>query len=639
MIRSTLFIPADGDSTAGYCYAERARSGGGLFVVLQDLPARAGGARDGFLRAAYRAIVARYQSAERPETPIALLRGVVLALDGAARQVETRVDDFRGLGVHVLVVDGARAYLLCGRDAPPRVRISGVMLPLAAGVAGAVEVGIETARSQHDLFAQSLTDSLALYRFDLGTVPEAGLEFFLGGLAEDAAAVMDALEVDRGPAARVTLERAAGAVLYVACRPVTQATVVAGGNVAAKRPAPWAAGRRVGLAVGVVVVAAVAFFALRGVWQHPSGDGSAQEARATRERAEPQDVRSEPEASVGSATELAAVTPEAAPDAPARGFAEVWQRAYREAVTSSPVAAEGTIVFGARDGHVYALEPSNGETVWTHNAGSGIGASPVVTGDAVVVCDYAGNVYRLGRADGKTAWKRALQEKIVSSPVVTGERVFVGTVKGNVYALSRDTGRVLWKFRTRGQIRGSLAATRGLVLVPSHDGRLYAIVENTGARAWAVPLGGPVSSSPATDGERVYVGTASGSVLALDVATGKQRWSFSTGAAVNAWLRVADGRVYAGSGDRSLYCIAAANGDLLWKYRTSGVILSRPGINGDRVVVTSYDGAVYCIDAATGQLEGRFDTAEAIFSSPLVLGDRVYFGNNAGRFYGLDLPH
>ncbi len=640
MIRPTLFIPASGDATAGYCYAERARSGGGLFMVLQDLPPRAGASRDGFLRAAYRSIVARYQSAQRPETPATLLRGVVLALDDAARQVDTRVDDFRGLGIYVLVIDGRQVYLLCGRDLPARVRTAGVLLPVAGGTAGAEELSIETARSQHDLFSQSLTDSLALFRFDLAAAVQPGLEFFLGGLADDAAAVMDALEVERGGGGRVMLERSSGALLHVVCgvAPGREASAQAGAAVGVRGAAMYPAARRAALALSVVVVLAGGYFGVRAVRGRLAGDGTAREARATQERTHPQNVRNEPEPAPGDAQQLAAVTREETQSTPVRGFAEAWRQTYREAVTSSPAAAEGAVVFGARDGKVYALEPATGATLWTHHAAGGVGASPVVTGDAVIVCDYAGNAFRLARGDGKPVWKRQLNEKIVSTPVATAERVFVGTVKGNVYALSRDTGRVLWKFRTRGQIRGSLAASRGLVLVPSHDGRLYALGESTGARAWAVSLGGPVTSSPASDGERVYVGTAGGTVVALDVATGEKRWSYSTGAAVNAWLRVVSGRVYAGSSDRSLYCIAADDGALVWKYATSGAILSRPGVTDDQVVVTSYDGAIYCLDAGTGRLEGRFDTDEAIFSSPLVLGGRVYFGNNAGRFYGLDLP-
>jgi outer membrane protein assembly factor BamB len=629
MTRSITFLPAAGSSGA-YCYTERASGARGLYLLVQELAPRAAPSRRGFVGAAYREIVARYQSAAHPETAASFLRGVVRDLDATARQVDTRVDDFRGLGLFVLVREENRCFLLCGRDVPARIRTGGVVLPVTAGAAGAVEVSIETVRAQQDLFSQSLTDSLALYRFDL--VPGApGIEFFLGGGAQDAAAVLDALQVERAPGSRVALERCVNPVLHVTAG-------AAPGRRAAVEPehaharAKGGTGRRIVLAAAGVAALAAALVWMR---EGPSGSRPAERAaRATQERAEPRDVRKEPAAS----TEVAVRPPEDAGRAATRGFVEVWQRSYRDAVTSSPAAIGEAVVFGARDGNVYALAAQSGEVVWVHRAADGVGASPVAAGDAVIACDYAGNVYRLGRRDGAVAWKRALRERIVSTPVVTGERVVVGTVRGYVYALSLDTGRVLWKFRARAQIRGSLAAGPGVVVVPSHDGNVYALDESTGARRWAAAMGGAVSSSPAVDGGRVFVGTARGAVAALDVGTGRPVWSFATGAAVNSSVRVAGGRVYAGSGDRNLYCLNAADGALVWKHATSGAILSRVAIDDGRVVVTSYDGAVYCLDAATGRLQGRFDSSESIYSSPLVLGGRVYFGNNDGRFYGLDLP-
>jgi hypothetical protein len=140
MTQSTSFVPAANSDGAGLCYAEHARSGRGLFMVLQDLSPRPSPARMGFIRAAYREIVARYQSVHHPETPTALLRGVERVLDGTARQVESRLDDFRGLGLFVLAVDGDRAYLLCSRAVPARARVGGVLLSVATGVAGGTVV-------------------------------------------------------------------------------------------------------------------------------------------------------------------------------------------------------------------------------------------------------------------------------------------------------------------------------------------------------------------------------------------------------------------------------------------------------------------------------------------------------------------
>ncbi len=633
MTTCTAFMPEGGANRAEFFHAEQARDDGGLYLILQDLVPRGTETRAEFLRSAYREIVGRYLSPSRPETALTFLRRVVRILDDTARQVDTRVDDFRGLGVFVMIRERATVHLLCGRDVPARVRIAGAMLPVSAGTAGVTEVGIETTRAQQDLFAQTLTESLALYRYDLASAPEGGIEFLLGGSPDDAAAVLDALEVERGRNdRRVTIERCMNTVLRVVC------VAPAGGAPARETEAVERAGGktvpRAALSVaGVVVVVAVLAWTVGPRLRGGKVEGEA--ARASQERPAPQETRGE---SPAVSEELAAVTRDSPPPQAGSSFVESWRRSYRDAVTSSPAAAGGAVVFGARDGNVYALDRKSGERLWVHRASGGVGASPVVAGDAVIACDYAGNVFRLGSKDGRVAWKRPLAEKIVSTPAASADRVVAGTVRGNVYALSLETGRVLWKFRTSGQIRGSIAASGGTVYVPSHDGKLYALAEDTGARRWQVALGGPVGSSPAVSGDRVFVGTARGAVVALSADSGEKAWSFTTGGAVNAAIHVAGDRVFTGSGDGNLYCLDASDGSLIWKHATSGAIFARPSVENGRVVVTSYDGAVYCLDAGSGRLEDRFDTAKAIYSSPLVLGSRVYFGNNDGHFFGLELP-
>ncbi len=279
MTRSTAFIPVSSPPASGLCYTEEARAGRGLFVVLQDVAPGAGQVRESFIRAVYREIVTRFQSAVHPETSEALLRGVVRSLDGVARQVETRVADFRGLGIHILVFEGRRASLLCGRDVPARVRVGGLVIPVAAGVAGARELPIETVRAQQDLFAQSLTDSLTLYRFELKE--PGGVEFFLGGLQEDVAAALDALEVSR-PGGRVVLERASHVVLHVPWAVTERGESAADRNAArAVRPP----GRRlpltrVALAVAGVLIAAAGYAAIRDLVGRGGGE-EAQSVRAT----------------------------------------------------------------------------------------------------------------------------------------------------------------------------------------------------------------------------------------------------------------------------------------------------------------------------------------------------------------------
>src|SRR5262245_59728669 len=542
----TIVISPRERAAAELVYSEHAARGRSLHVLLQDLTARSGDERGAFLAAAFRDLVARYQSPLKIESALALLRRTVRVLDELSIQVDTRVDDFRGLGIYVLAGEPRSLYLLCARDAPARVRINGTFVPLygADGRASlAQEISIETARTQHDLFAATLPESMALYRIERPA--DFDLELLLGGTPAGLAPALDALDARAAGASSLLSDRLARAVLYV--RIPSEARLEE--HIPATRERTQLPAWRAVVAAVAVVGSAVGigWIASRlDLTRAPAERASAVDrAAATQSRTTPVMTR---EAAPEIATEPAPAVPA---DSEARAqdgahFEVAWEQRFTEPVTSSPSIMGDAVVFGGRDGRVYAVECDSGERLWSHAAVGGVGASPLVEGDAVLVADYGGNVYRLARADGKVAWKRALRERIVSTPCAANERVAVGTAKGNVVALSLQTGRVLWKFGTRGQVRGGIVHAAGLFFVPSHDGRLYALADDTGRKRWSVALGGPVGSTPYTDGERVVVGTSGGTIVAHAVADGKRLWSFATRAAVNSSIIIHDGRVYAG---------------------------------------------------------------------------------------------
>lgn len=644
-MNDTITIAPLERASTEFVYAERASRDRSVHLLLQDVSARPESGRGSFLAAAYRDIVARYQSTAQLERALTFLRRTVRTLDELSMQVETRVDDIRGLGIYVVVEEADAVFVLCARDAHARVKVGGAFVPLMGSVggaspaapAGAEEVPIETHRAQHDLFAQTLPDTLAVYR-----VPRprdaTELEFLLGGSSADLSAALDALDARTGAASTITSDRLTRTLLRVrfdarrtSRRPEAHASERAGPGRTWWRGAA-AAAIVVASAVGVGLVASRVDFERAPAIEETTDRA----ARATQARPTPVMTRETP---VEERVDAAVPPPPEETREEPRGdrFDLAWEQTYSEPVTSSPSLLGNGVVYGSRDGRVYAVSRENGEAMWSHAAVGGVGASPVVRGDAVVVADYGGNVYRLSRADGTVAWKRALREKIVSTPASTGERIAVGTTRGNVYALSIETGRVLWKFAARGQVRGGIAHAKGSYFVPSHDGRLYALADDTGRKRWSVALGGPVASTPFADDTRVVVGTAQGTIVAHAIADGKRLWSFATRGPVNSSILIHEGRVYAGSGDNRLYCLDASTGERIWSFETSGAVLSRPFVDGERVVVTSYDGSVYALNANDGAVVDRYDTHKAIFSSPVVEGDRVFFGNNAGRFFCLDL--
>ncbi|HET6463801.1 MAG TPA: PQQ-binding-like beta-propeller repeat protein, partial [Candidatus Krumholzibacteria bacterium] len=453
MSHDVTFIPAgpETESDADLVYREHSSAGRGLVVLMQDTSAHASASRTRFLLACFRDTIARYLETAQLQGTQAFLRERILAFESIARGVDTRLDDFEGLGIYVALRERDTVYLLCARGASTRVRWRGVFVPLSTpGVDGVTELPIETARSQHDLFTPTLPESLALYRIRAGA-DVAARELLLGGAADDVAASVDALEHTTGRLpARVEVDRVRHTVIMLSVE-----SCVSGAGKATAQPLTKTAGERpharrtAGLAItgAVILIAGVAGL---GYWRAAVDDRNTAVNQTVLKETPPPPLekREVPDTSLEQTPPVEAKADEK------KGFGVAWQQSFRGAVTSSPVVAGDAVVFGGRDGKVYSIGRSDGNRQWAYSAQGGVGASPVFQSGVVVAADYAGNVVALRAGSGTVIWKRALREKIVSTPAVSGERIAVGTVNGRVYVLSLESGRVLWKFATRGPIRG-----------------------------------------------------------------------------------------------------------------------------------------------------------------------------------------
>jgi outer membrane protein assembly factor BamB len=651
MIRAITFIPTSSGSN-GLTYIERVSRNRSLHVLLQDYTsggtAGSPASRANFLQNAYREIISRYVSFGRIEHPLPLVRSLVKFFDALSKRADCRVDDFSGLGFYVLFQDGETFYLLTSREGRSRLRTAGHFESLGMrAMDGVTELAIESANAQKELFSRDLRDFLALYRIE-STVLDPGkgaLDFAIGGSGEEMDTLVEALDqpgvIEAGvPEKTIPLNLVSRKMLYIRFDGLQRMRALY--EAEAVRFAATHRSRRyrgiVYTAGSVVVLAAFA-----AVWLSArlSGDSSGSGIRV---------VESTVVSAPGGDIDETAVQPDtvtvpettgdASPDqreAKRPGFSLAWDKSYSQPVTSTPVSAEGKIIFGGRDGMLYALDADNGELLWRFRASDGIGASPVVIGNQVVAADYKGNVFSIDVDNGGQKWNRKLPGRIVSSPCYGDGEILVGCYNGNAYALSAETGRVLWKVVTGEKIRGSAAFSDGRYYLPSYDGNLYAVTAGIGSVRWKHSVGGPIAASPAANAEHVVIGAQEGFISCLDALNGTVVWKFKTDGAVKSFLTLSEGRVFAGSDDKSLYCLDEATGQLVWEFETGGIILGRPAIFDEYVVFPSYDGHLYYVEATTGEQIDRFETTGPVFSSPTVSNGNAYFGNNKGKLYCVNL--
>jgi outer membrane protein assembly factor BamB len=593
-----------------------------------------------FLLSAYREIVSHYLSGANLRSPVDFLQHVTQRLEEISRGNHFTIADYKAMGFHVLLRNTDAYFLLTSRRDHVFFHEHGESTPLSeSGLEGVEQVLVDESHLQEELFPESLRDCFALYRIDAHVY--AGRDIVLGCGEEDRGTVLEILNdplwlqaADRRNTypskfiARKVLvlrfeETFAGAAL----------STTPSGGLGWRRVAVGLAG-----AAALVVLATVI---VRNQAVMPWGDS--ENGTALMEMPVDSEVRHQSDAgeSVGGATgETEAALTAAEVSEPAATYADTrlvenWSKTFRDAVTSSPAAYDDRVVFGCRDGHVYALQRGTGVTLWEFDAGAGVGASPELAGDRVVAANYAGSVFALSRDDGSQLWKTTLPAKIVASPRICGDRILVGCYDGYAYCLSAADGSKLWKYGTGAKIRATAGVFGEVFVVASYDGVLYALAAENGAEHWRYRIGGNIAGSPVVYNDVVIVGAPDGAVYAVDTADGRLRWKHRTGAAIRSTAAVADGRIYIGSNDRHVYCLNAEDGKLEWRYKTGGIVLSSPVVRGGVVYAGSYDGYLYCLRAENGELVDRFLSEGEIYSSPVADKNGVYFGNNKGRFIAL----
>ena len=250
-----------------------------------------------------------------------------------------------------------------------------------------------------------------------------------------------------------------------------------------------------------------------------------------------------------------------------------WGHESGDYFTSSPVIANGTVIFGAGDGGVYALDPATGARRWRATTGGRIRGTPAVADGLVYVGSYDGRVYAFDAATGARRWVYETEgttlnsadwgfdrRSIQASPVVAGGTVYVGARDGFIYALDAATGDRRWRYDHKiSWIITSPAAAGGVIYAGSSDAH-FCRRSTARPRTLARQRRERRVEFPALTDSMIYFGDGAGVLTAVDRASGAVRWSFHTRSQVYSSPAVDGAYVVVGSTDGSVYALRAGNG-------------------------------------------------------------------------------
>ncbi|MCO4321569.1 outer membrane protein assembly factor BamB [Aliidiomarina quisquiliarum] len=291
-------------------------------------------------------------------------------------------------------------------------------------------------------------------------------------------------------------------------------------------------------------------------------------------------------------------------------FFEHFPRGESARLSAGPVIVNDRIYLSSENGVVYALNKSNGETLWQTQV-KGEVMSPVAVGEGYVVVHLSnGYLVALRETDGVEQWSfeedtSLLSLRSVSRPAITSGGVVVGTSTGKLQVLLLDSGRLAWEER---------------IVIPTGSSDLERMTD--------------VDGSPLIVGDTVYVSGYNGQTVALELRNGEVLWKREyASASAPSLIR---NRLFLISQESHVVALDRISGTELWRnndlhYRS----LTDVTLHGDYLAVGDRFGYMHWLNRLTGELVGRIklDEGDAIRTAPVQVEENLVVQSAAGRLY------
>lgn len=291
-----------------------------------------------------------------------------------------------------------------------------------------------------------------------------------------------------------------------------------------------------------------------------------------------------------------------------------WERELEGNITPGPViAADGTIYAASNAGVLHAIDPRDGQDIWTvdEHASYGIdlSTSPAVLPNGLILWPGPnGNLIAVA-PDGSVRWRLALGGLVTSPAVHADGQVVVGTDAGLLVGLS-----------------------------PTESGP---------GETWRLDLAEPSYGSVVTssDGATTYQSVLSG-VVAVREAQIIWRWRIPNDIVEVSPAVAPSGTVVIGTNDRYQYGLDPADGSVTWRYRRDVYTYSSTGVTADGIAYFGdHRNRITGLDADSGELvfshqgstEDDGPGGVGIWTAVLVDAEHTtYAGTRQGLIYAVD---
>jgi len=251
--------------------------------------------------------------------------------------------------------------------------------------------------------------------------------------------------------------------------------------------------------------------------------------------------------------------------------------------------AQQNVYVNSQDGNIYALNASNGKTLWKYSTGSqGIGQLQVADGVVYFIIDEDINtnpnatstMYALDAQNG-TLLRRfklpyfTLEGSASIPPFTVANGAIYFSSPGMAFAINSTDGTMLWKYSWFGRGASDPVVVNNIVYYVTGTGVIYAFKSSDGTVLWRYDLGpdavakGSIMGTyptPAIMNNTLYVvGWLADNVYAISLQTHTLQWHIHITGEQTEALYVSNGTIFVKtSAPESIYALRINDGSQLW---------------------------------------------------------------------------
>ena len=258
---------------------------------------------------------------------------------------------------------------------------------------------------------------------------------------------------------------------------------------------------------------------------------------------------------------------------------------------------------------VIALDAETGDILWRETLGGPMRAPPTARGGRLFAVTIDNKLYALDASNGATLWTHSGITETASllgggSPAVDAGVVVVPYSSGELVALKVETGGVLWTeslarlrrtdvISALAHIRGRPVIDRGRVFAMGHGDQMVAIDLRSGQRIWEKEIGGLQSLWVAGN----YLFTLSNNAELVNLARedGRIHW-------VTQLPRFEDE-----------------------EERRHPIVWTGPLLASDRLIVAGSQGTALAVSPYSGAVLGKVEMPDRVTVDPIVADRSIYF--------------